>query len=149
MSTISPTEKTMARRRRSRGFTMIELLVVIIILAAIAAIAVPAYMNHLAKSRVSTAKIQIDRLGSILDAYLLDVGRYPTPEEGLQALLEAPAGVDRWNGPYLKNREALNDPWGAPYLYRSPGQHGKYDLYSLGSDGAEGGQDEATDLTSW
>ena len=149
MSTISPTEKTLARRRRSRGFTMIELLVVIIILAAIAGIAVPAYMNHLAKSRVSTAKIQIDRLGSILDAYLLDVGRYPTQEEGLEALLNAPSGVDRWNGPYLKNSEALHDPWGAAYVYRSPGQHGKYDLYSLGSDGAEGGQGEAADLTSW
>lgn len=124
-------------------------MVVILVLALIATIAVPMYMNHLSKSRVRTAGIQIERLGAILDAYLLDVGRYPTQDEGLQSLVSAPPGVDRWAGPYLKNREALTDPWGAPYVYRFPGGHGKYDLYSLGADGAEGGEDEDKDITSW
>ncbi len=126
-----------------------ELLVVLAILALIATVAVPMYLNHLTKSQIRTADIQIDRLGAILDAYLLDVGRYPTQEEGLEALVSAPPGVDRWSGPYLKNKEALTDPWGNAYVYRSPGRHGKYDLYSLGADGAEGGEDEDKDITSW
>lgn len=137
------------RRRRSRGVTLMELLVVLGILALIAVIAVPMYLNHLSKSRTRTAGIQIERLGAILDSYLLDVGRYPTQEEGMEALLTAPSGVDRWAGPYLKNREALTDPWGAPYIYVFPGKHGKYDLYTLGADGREGGDDENRDITSW
>jgi general secretion pathway protein G len=126
-----------------------ELMVVILILAAISAVAVPMYLNHLSKARVQTAGIQVERLGGILDAYLLDVGRYPTGQEGLEALVSAPPGIDRWAGPYLKNEDSLTDPWGNPYVYRSPGQHGKYDLYSLGADGAEGGEDADKDITSW
>lgn len=149
MSTTSPFERRERRRRRSRGYTLIELLVVIAILAAIGLIAVPAYMNHLENSRVRTAGIQIDRLGAILDTFLLDVGRYPTQEEGLESLVSAPPGVGRWAGPYLKKKESLNDPWGAAFIYRSPGQHGKYDLYSLGADSAEGGEGADKDITSW
>lgn len=142
-------ERRLRRRRRSRGYTLVELLVVLGILAAIGLIAVPAYLNYLSKSQIRTAEIQIDRLGAILDAYLLDVGRYPTQEEGLESLVSAPSGVNRWAGPYLNNPKALTDPWGTPYQYRSPGQHGKYDLYSLGPDGAEGGDGENADITSW
>ena len=145
----SLTERRERRRRRGRGYTLIELLVVLAILAAISVIAVPALMNQLSKSKVRTAEIQIDRLGAILDSYLLDVGRYPTQEEGLESLVSAPPGVDRWAGPYLQNSGALTDPWGAAYIYRSPGQHGKYDLYSLGADGAEGGEGADADIKSW
>lgn len=149
MSTILHTDCRERRRRRSRGFTLMELMVVILILAIIGLFAVPAYLNYLEKSQIRTAGIQVDRLGGILDAYLLDVGRYPNQDEGLQSLVSGPPGVDRWAGPYLKNEKALNDPWGNPYVYRSPGRHGKYDLYSLGADGAEGGEGADADITSW
>jgi len=142
-------ERRIRRRRRSRGYTLVELLIVITILAGISVIAVPTYLNYLEKSRIKTAAIQIDRLGAILDTYLLDVGRYPTQAEGLEALVSAPSGVDRWAGPYLTKKESLIDPWGTPFQYRSPGEHGKYDLYSLGPDGAEGGDGENADITSW
>ena len=143
------TDRRQKRRRRIRGVTLMELLVVLAILALIATVAVPMYLNYLTKSQIRTAAIQVDRLGAILDAYLLDVGRYPTQEEGLESLVSAPPGVDRWAGPYLKNKEALTDPWGNPYVYRAPGRHGKYDLYSLGADGADGGDEENADITSW
>ena len=146
---ILHSERQLRRRRRSRGYTLVELLIVITILAGISAIAIPTYLNYLEKSRIKTAGIQIDRLGAILDTYLLDVGRYPTQAEGLDALVTAPPGVDRWAGPYLTKKESLIDPWGTPFQYRSPGEHGKYDLYSLGADGAEGGDDENADITSW
>lgn len=126
-----------------------ELLVVLAIIALISVFAVPMYLNHLSRSRVQTAGIQIGQLGSILDFYRLDVGRYPTEAEGMEALLTAPAGIDKWKGPYLKKRAALTDPWGEAYLYRSPGEHGEYDLYSLGADRKEGGEDEDKDITSW
>ncbi len=146
---ISPTERRERRRLRSRGTTLIELLVVLGILALIGMVAVPMYLNHLSNARVRTAGMQIDRLGAILDSYLLDMGHYPTQEEGLQALVSAPSGVDRWRGPYLKNRKALTDAWGAPYVYRFPGRYGKYDLYSNGADGTEGGEGEDADIKSW
>jgi len=146
---ILRSERRLRRRRRGRGYTLVELLIVITILAGISVIAVPTYLNYLERSRIKTAGIQIDRLGTILDTYLLDVGRYPTQAEGLEALVSAPPGVDRWAGPYLQKKESLIDPWGTPFQYRSPGEHGKYDLYSLGPDGAEGGDGENADITSW
>ena len=149
MSMTSLTERRLRRRRRIRGYTLVELLIVITILAGISVIAVPTYLNYLEKSRIKTAGIQIDRLGAILDTYLLDVGRYPTQAEGLESLVSAPPGVDRWAGPYLTKKESLIDPWGTPFQYRSPGEHGKYDLYSLGPDGVEGGDGENADITSW
>lgn len=133
----------------SRGLTLLELMVVLLIIAGIAAIAVPVYLNHLTNSQIKTAKIQVSQLGTILDMYRLDVGRYPTSEEGLEALLTQPPGLDRWSGPYLQKRESLTDPWGHPYGYRSPGEHGSYDLWSYGADGAEGGEEENADITSW
>jgi general secretion pathway protein G len=133
----------------SRGITLMELLVVLAILALVATVAVPLYLKHLSNSRIQTAGIQIDRLGGILDLYKFGVGRYPAEDEGLEAMLTQPPGVVRWDGPYLKNRDALTDPWGQPYIYRFPGEHGPYDLFSLGGDGAEGGEGEDADITSW
>jgi len=126
-----------------------ELLVVLAIMAGIAVIAVPIYLNQLSKSRIQTASIQVQQLGTILDMYRLDVGHYPTSSDGLESLVTAPAGVDRWGGPYLKQKESLTDPWGNPYQYRSPGDHGDYDLWSNGADGTEGGDGENADITSW
>ncbi len=133
----------------SRGFTLLELLVVMGILAMMAVIAVPIYLNYFSRSQVQTAKIQVEQLGTILDMYRLDVGGYPPTADGLEALMTQPPGVDRWAGPYLKKRESLTDPWGRPYEYRAPGDHGNYDLWSNGDDGVSGGEDENADITSW
>jgi general secretion pathway protein G len=137
------------RQYRQRGYTLVELLVVLAILGLLVAIAAPRMMKYLGSAKVDTAKVQIERLGSVLDLYRLEIGRYPTDQEGLTALVDRPAQADKWNGPYLKNRDALTDPWGRPYGYRSPGEHGDYDLYSLGADGREGGDGEDRDVTSW
>jgi general secretion pathway protein G len=137
------------RRRREHGYTLVELLVVLAILGLLVAIAAPRLMKYLGSAKVDTAKVQIDRLGGVLDLYRLEIGHYPTEQEGLVALVDRPAQADKWNGPYLKNRESLVDPWGRPYGYRSPGEHGEYDLYSLGADGREGGDGEDRDVTSW
>ncbi len=141
--------KTAARRQRDAGFTLIELLVVLAILGLLAAIAVPQLMGFLDKAKTDTARLQIDKLGGVLDLYRLEIGRYPANEEGLKALIEHPTNVESWNGPYLKNEEALIDPWGNPYVYRMPGEHGEYDLYTLGADGKEGGDGQSQDITSW
>ena len=131
------------------GFTLLELLVVLAILAMLAAFAVPQVMNYLDRARSDAAKIQVSNLSTALDLYRLDVGRYPSTSEGLASLVTRPAATDRWNGPYVKKEESLIDPWNEPYGYRSPGQHGAYDLFSLGADKAEGGEGEDRDLTSW
>ena len=136
-------------RRRERGLTLIELLVVLLILSLIAAFAVPRVLKYLGGARSDAAAIQIERLGGILDLYRLDVGRYPASDEGLRALVEAPAESERWNGPYLKKENSLIDPWGKPYEYLAPGDHGEYDLFTLGADGLDGGDGEDADVTSW
>ncbi len=136
-------------RRRERGLTLIELLVVLLILSLIAAFAVPRVMKYLGGARSDAAAIQIERLGGILDLYRLDVGRYPETDEGLRALVEAPVESERWNGPYLKKENSLIDPWGEPYEYLAPGDHGEYDLFTLGADGLDGGDGEDADVTSW
>ncbi len=137
------------RRRRQAGFTLIELLVVLVILGLIAAFAAPQVIKYLGGAKTDSAKIQIERLSGVLDLYRLEVGRYPGEDEGLNALLEQPVDAPNWNGPYLKKADALTDPWGRPYIYRFPGEHGEYDLYTLGADGQEGGDGENQDLTSW
>lgn len=137
------------RTRRSRGFTLVELLVVLVILGLLAMVAVPQVAKLLGGAERKAATIQIERLSGILDIYRLDVGAYPSSEDGLDALVERPSGVERWNGPYLKKAESLIDPWHNPYVYRYPGEHGEYDLYSLGKDGREGGEGDAADITNW
>jgi general secretion pathway protein G len=136
------------RRRRSRGFTLIELLVVLVILGLVAGIAVPQVIKYVGSAKSDTARIQVERLATTLDLYRLEVGRYPSDIEGLEALVERPPSVEIWNGPYLKNQDAINDPWGRPYIYASPGQNGDYDLMTLGADGQEGGDGEDADITN-
>ena len=145
---ISFVKSKIARRRQS-GFTLVELLVVLVILGLIMAFAVPQVIKYIGGAKADSAKIQVQRLGSVLDLYRLEVGHYPTQEEGLRALVEKPAGAENWNGPYLKKDDALTDPWGRPYVYQIPGEHGEYDLYSLGADGQEGGEGENRDQTNW
>lgn len=143
------TSASSRNRRGERGLTLVELLVVLLIIGLIAAFAVPQVMNYLGGARQDSAAIQINQLSGILDLYRLDVGRYPSASEGLDALLEQPSGADGWNGPYVKKADSLVDPWGNPYQYRVPGQHGDFDLYSLGADGSEGGEGEDADVVSW
>ncbi len=141
--------KTIRRMRAVRGFTLIELLVVLVILGLLAALAGPRVIGYLGGAKSDTAKLQIEELGAALDLYHLEVGRYPNTQEGLQALVAAPGGADRWNGPYLKKKDVPKDPWGNDYHYVAPGQHGPYDLSSLGADNREGGEGENKDLVSW
>ncbi len=141
-------QKQGKRRRRNRGFTLIELLVVLVILGLVAAIAVPQVIKYVGSAKSDTARIQIERLATTLDLYRLEVGRYPSDNEGLEALVERPPNAETWNGPYLKNREAIADPWGRPYVYASPGESGDYDLLTLGADGQEGGDGEDADITN-
>lgn len=156
---MTETESTLARnqddrdapegRGRSAGFTLLELLVVITILGMLAAVVGTVALNQLGKARTDTAKLQIDQINTGIDLFRLDVGRFPSEQEGLQALVEAPDGAERWRGPYLKKAEILKDPWDRPFQYAYPGQHGEADIYSLGRDNAEGGDGEDSDVTSW
>jgi general secretion pathway protein G len=135
--------------RSEAGFTLVEMLVVITIIGLIMALVGPRVLNYLAESKVKTAKIQIQSIASALDLYYLDAGRYPSSADGLAALVQPTGGNSSWNGPYLKGGIVPLDPWGKAYLYRSPGEHGAYDVVSLGSDGQEGGTGTAADITSW
>jgi general secretion pathway protein G len=136
-------------RRGERGFTLVELLVVITIIGLIMGLVGPRVLNYLTESKAKAAKIQIESLSSALDLYFLDVGRYPNTSEGLTALVKRPGGSAAWNGPYLKGGLVPLDPWGNPYVYRSPGEHGSYDIISYAADGVEGGTGPAADITSW
>ena len=130
------------------GFTLLELLVVMVIIGLLAGYVGPKYFSQIGKSEVRSAAAQIDALGKALDQYRLDVGHYPNTEVGLAALFVKPANEAKWDGPYLKKNVPL-DPWGKPYVYKQPGEHGEYDLLSYGKDGQSGGAGEFADITNW
>jgi general secretion pathway protein G len=139
------------RRQRARcvaGFTLLELLVVIVVIGLLAGLVAPRYFNQIGKSNTNIARAQIDSLEKALDQYRLDVGAYPTTEQGLQVLYFRPDNVEKWQGPYLK-KPAPPDPWGRPYRYKSPGERGEYDIASFGADGQAGGTGENVDVSSW
>jgi general secretion pathway protein G len=132
-----------------RGMTLIEILVVLTLIGIVMGIVGGNYLGQGEKAKARAAKIEIEQIGQTLDYYKLDIGRYPTTQEGLQALLTAPTGVPNWNGPYWKKTTLPKDPWTNEYKYASPGQHGAYDLWSYGADGKEGGEGTNKDITSW
>lgn len=136
-------------RKTRRGFSLLELLVVLAILGLLAAIVGPQVLKYLGTSRSQTARVQIANIVSGLQLFQLSVGRNPTNEEGLKALVTAPANAPNWNGPYLAKESGLIDPWGNPYHYRNPGQKGEVDVFTLGSDNADGGSGEAQDIGNW
>jgi general secretion pathway protein G len=147
------TQVRKARRRRSRahrqgGFTLVEMLVVITIIGLIMSLVGPRVLNYLGESKVKAAKIQIQSFSSALDLFYLDAGRYPSTAEGLAALVKPASGLAAWNGPYLKGGSVPNDPWGKPYLYRSPGERSAYEILSYGADGQEGGTGTAADIST-
>ena len=133
----------------SAGFTLIELLVVLVILGLLAGLVGPRLMKHVGESKTKTARLQIEEFSAAIDMYRLDVGRYPSSEEGLRALVERPPEAKVWSGPYLRKNVVPSDPWGNDYQFRSPGEHGPFDVYTFGADGAEGGQGEDQDVVSW
>jgi general secretion pathway protein G len=132
----------------SSGFSLVEMLVVLTIIALILGLVGPRVLGYLGDSRVKTAKLQIESLGSALDLYYLDVGRYPSTSEGLNALVQRPTGIEIWNGPYVKGGRVPLDPWGNAYLYRSPLETAPYEIVSHGSDGQEGGSGLAADISN-
>ena len=136
------------RRIHREGFTLLELLVVMVILGLLAGYVAPKYFSQVGKSEIKVARAQMDAFEKALDQYRLDIGRYPSTEQGLGALVQRPAGEPRWAGPYLRKDVPL-DPWGKPYQYRAPGEHGEYDLFSFGRDGQPGGTGEGADVTNW
>jgi general secretion pathway protein G len=136
-----------ANRDGEQGFTLVEMLVVIAIIGLIMGLIGPRVLNYLSESKVKAAKIQMQSFSSALDLFNLDAGRYPSTAEGLAALVHRTPGVAAWNGPYLRGGNVPNDPWNHPYIYRAPGEHGAYDIVSLGSDGQEGGSGAAADIS--
>jgi general secretion pathway protein G len=131
------------------GFTLLELLVVLGIIAMLAGIVGPQVMKHMGESKTKAARVQIEDLAATLDMYKLDLGTYPSSEEGLKALIESPDSASRWNGPYLRKSRIPLDPWQQEYHYVSPGEHGRFDLFTLGADAKEGGKGEDQDIVSW
>ncbi len=139
----------MRRQRREHGFTLIEMMVVMVIIGLLMALVGPRFIRQEEKARVRAARAQIELLGTTLDTFRLDIGRYPTTQEGLASLRQRPFGLERWDGPYLK-KDVPKDPWDRPYMYRSPGEAGRpYDLLSFGADGGPGGEGDNRDVASW
>jgi len=138
----------MKTTHKYRGFTLLELLVVMVIIGLLASYVAPRYFSQVGKSEVQAARTQIDAFEKAIETYRLDVGSYPSTEQGLEALMASPAGVAKWHGPYLKKAVPL-DPWGHAYQYKQPGDHGDFDLLSYGRDGRPGGRDEDADIVNW
>lgn len=142
-------QRTQRRRDGELGFTLVELLVVMVILVLLASLVAPRVIGYLGSSRTKTAKVQIESLSTSLELYKLDTGQYPDGRQGLVALVQRPGNLPSWNGPYLKKDRVPLDPWGQPYFYVYPGKHGAFDILSLGADKKEGGQGEDQDVSSW
>lgn len=142
-------KQRLRQRAPQAGFTLLELLVVLVILGLLASLVGPQILRHVGTSKTQTAALQINELSSALDLYRLEVGHYPSTDEGLDALIKAPSGASNWHGPYLSKSVLRKDPWGNDYHYKFPGEHGPYDLYSLGADNREGGDGENQDVTNW
>lgn len=136
-------------RNREAGFTLLELLVTLTILSLLAAIVAPQVLKYIGSSRVQTARLQVDNISAALDLFHIDIMRFPTAQEGLRALVTQPENLPNWHGPYLKKASALTDPWGIPYHYRVPGQHGDVDVFSYGEGKTEGASDENPEITNW
>lgn len=136
-------------RCSASGFTLLELLVVLVVLGFIAAIVSPQVMSVLSGAKSSSAALQIDTLSTALNYYQLDTGTYPSTEQGLEALITAPKEVKNWRGPYVRKQKYLIDPWGRLYRYRAPGKQGPFDVFSFGSDGKEGGEGDNADVGTW
>lgn len=131
------------------GFTLMELLVVLVILGILIGVLYPRFAGQGDQAKARAAKVEIEQIGQALDMFKLEIGRYPTTQEGLTALVQAPGGINNWNGPYLRKNSVPKDPWNNDYRYTAPGQHGGYDLLSLGADGKEGGDGANKEVTSW
>ena len=143
------TTTTMKKNKKNAGFTLLELLVVLAILGLLAAIVGPQVIKYLGSSKTQTASVQVKNIAASLQLFRLDAGRYPTNEEGLNALIKAPPSVPIWNGPYLPDASAISDPWGKPYQMLAPGKNSDVDVFSYGSDGVAGGSGEAKDVGNW
>ena len=137
------------RSNTVEGYTLLELLVVLAIIALLIGFVAPKMMGYLGRAKVDAAKVQLHNVSTAIELYRLDTGAYPTEAEGLRALLEKPGAVDHWNGPYLTRADGILDPWGQPFIYKQPGQHGDYDLMSYGADKQPGGEGDDADVTSW
>jgi general secretion pathway protein G len=137
-----------SKHLRQNGFTLLELLVVMVIIGLLVGYVAPQYFKQVGKSEIKTARAQIDSFGKALDQYRLDIGHYPTTEQGLAALVTKPQNEPKWDGPYLK-KAVPTDPWGTAYVYKKPGDHGEYDIISYGKDGAPGGTGEDSDIGNW
>ncbi len=140
---------SMGRHQQQQGFTLIELLVALVILGLLVGLVGPRVMKYVGGAKSDTARIQIEDMVTALDMYSLEVGRYPSQNQGLESLIMEPSGVDGWNGPYLRKQVVPKDPWGQEYHYRQPGEHGPVDIFSYGADNSPGGEKDNADIGSW